>query len=343
MIKELLQEGFILKSKGYYKHAIEAFYKALEIDNTSSELMLEIADIYNKMGDEERALHYIEQVLDKTPTHIDALKLLKSIFESKSAWQEAEQTAKNIYCISNNPDDLAQIFEFLNKQGRFSEIFDYNFEETNSNILYELAYAKLHLNDPSQAEILINKALEADEENSKYLILKGKILFKSNKKDECAKILEQIDNKQNPEVLNLSGLVKQYQGRLKEALNDFLQAIKEDSTKDEYFYNCASTYFKMDDIKLAKKYYNLAISINPDNQNYHFALANLYYSEKHYKRALEELKYNFFEARLLKAIILYDTGYLALSRKELNELASIQPNNVIIKNYKTKIEEELSL
>ena len=28
MIKELLQEGFLLKSKGYYKHAIEAFYKA---------------------------------------------------------------------------------------------------------------------------------------------------------------------------------------------------------------------------------------------------------------------------------------------------------------------------
>ena len=33
MIKEILQEGFILKEKGYYKHAIEAFYKALEVDN----------------------------------------------------------------------------------------------------------------------------------------------------------------------------------------------------------------------------------------------------------------------------------------------------------------------
>ena len=45
MIKNLLKEGFILKSKGYYKHAIEAFYKALEIDNKSPELLLEIADI----------------------------------------------------------------------------------------------------------------------------------------------------------------------------------------------------------------------------------------------------------------------------------------------------------
>ena len=79
MIKELLQEGFILKAKGYYKHAIEAFYKALELDNSSSELLLEIADAYYAINDEERALHYIEQILESSPTHIESLKLLKKI------------------------------------------------------------------------------------------------------------------------------------------------------------------------------------------------------------------------------------------------------------------------
>ena len=75
MIKKILQEGFILKTKGYYKPAIEAFYKALELDNTSSELLLEIADCYYSMGEEERALNYIEQILEKAPTHIDTLNL----------------------------------------------------------------------------------------------------------------------------------------------------------------------------------------------------------------------------------------------------------------------------
>ena len=77
MIKELLQEGFVLKTKGYYKHAIEAFYKALELDNSSTELLLEIADSYFLMGDEERALSYIESILEKYPTHIGSMKLLK--------------------------------------------------------------------------------------------------------------------------------------------------------------------------------------------------------------------------------------------------------------------------
>ena len=66
MIKNLLQEGFALKEKGHLKHAIEVFYKALELDNTSSELLLEIADVYYRMGNEEKSLNYIEQILDKT-------------------------------------------------------------------------------------------------------------------------------------------------------------------------------------------------------------------------------------------------------------------------------------
>ena len=119
MIKELLQEGFILKTKGYYKHAIEAFYKALELDNSSPELLLEIADVYYLMGDEERALNYIEQVLENYPTHVDSMKLLKRIFENKQAWAEAEQTAKNIYCITKDSNVLTEIFALLNKQNNF--------------------------------------------------------------------------------------------------------------------------------------------------------------------------------------------------------------------------------
>ena len=94
---------------------------------------------------------------------------------------------------------------------------------------------------------------------------------------------------------------------------------------------------------MAKKYYNLAISLNPDNPNYHFALANMHYSQKHYKRALEELTGDFFEARLLKSIILYDSGYLALARIELDALAKEHPDDPIVKDYKSKIENELGI
>ena len=91
---------------------------------------------------------------------------------------------------------------------------------------------------------------------------------------------------------------------------------------------------------LAQKNYNYAISLSPNNETYHFALANLFYAEKRYKRALEELEYDFFEARLLKMIILFDTGYLVLAKKEIEELEKIQPQNEILKEYKERINAE---
>ena len=100
MIKELLKEAVVLKNNGYYKHAIETFYKALELENSSLELLFEIAESYFYMGDVERSLEYVEQILNKNPSHINSLKLLKNVFMQKEAWTEAEQTAKNIYYIS---------------------------------------------------------------------------------------------------------------------------------------------------------------------------------------------------------------------------------------------------
>lgn len=344
MIKNLLQEGFALKEKGHLKHAIEVFYKALELDNTSSELLLEIADVYYRMGNEEKSLNYIEQILDKEPVHIPSLKLLEKIFIDKNALEEAEQTAKNIYCITRNPDDLATIFKLLNRQGKFSEIFEYNVETYNEKVYLEIAKAHFYKKQFAQAEDMLHKALESDEENQEALLLLGKVCFAQNKKEECVPLLNRFEIRpDNPELLNFVGLVESYLENYNKAADYFLQAIKADRTADESYYNLANIYFKQGDLQLAKKNYNLALSLNPDNKNYHFALANLYYSEKHYKKALEELKGNFFEARLLKAVILYDTGYLALAKKELTKLESEQPDNPIVMDYKARIDEELQI
>ncbi len=343
MIKEILQEGFILKEKGYYKHAIEAFYKALELDNESVELLLEIAKCYYFLNDEERALNYINQALDKEPTHIDSLKFLKFIFESKKAFLEAEQAAKNIYLISKEFKDLLEIFKLLIKQKRYSEILEYQIDNDHAEVLYYKAYANLFLNNIVEAEKMINLAITLKEKDD-ILFLKSKILYKMNRISECVDIINkiQIDNL-DAQNLNFVGLVEQAECNFEKALNNFREAIKLEPQNSEFYYNYASTCFKMGNIQQAKKYYNLAISLSPDNQNYHFALANLYYSEKHYKRAMEELDYDFFEARLLKSIILYDSGYLAVAKKEFDKLIQEQPENELIVQYSKRIDEELMI
>lgn len=343
MIKNLLKEAFELKSKGYYRHAIETFYKALAIDNNSYELILEIANLYYLLKKEEHALTYIEQALKLNPIHIPSLTLLKKIFIDKKAWDKAEQTANNIYKISENENHLAEVLNLLNKQNKYNEVLSYEKETSNPNLLYELAYAKLFTNQAEGGLEYINKALEI-ENDDKFLFLKSNLLFKLDRNEECKEILKNINTlEDDAEFLNFVGLVEQYDGNYDSAIQKFMNAINITPNNDVYYYNCASTYFKMNKIDEAKKFYNLAISINPENQSYHFALANLYYSEKHYKRAMEELNYDFFEANLLKSIILYDTGYLAIARKEITKLAEERPNDPLVIQYKNKIEDELKI
>lgn len=343
MIKNILKEAFILKQNGFYKHALETFYKAMEIDNSSSELLLEIAKLYYLMNDEERALDYIEEILNKEPAHVNCLKLLKEIFINKNNIEDAIKTSKNIYAISKNPKDLECLLELLNSQKRYEELFNYEQENLSHKSLYEMSLAKLFTSNISTAESCINKALEV-EQNEKYLLLKSKILFKQNRIEECSDIIKNISlDYEDADMINFVGLVKQYEFDFDNAIKLFTHAIKLAPKNDEYYYNCASTYFKKGDKLMAKKYYNLSISINPENPNYHFALANLYYSERNYKRAMEELDFDFFEANLLKSIILYDTGYLALAKKELDKLILERPEDIIVQEYTNRIAEELKI
>ena len=344
MIKNLIQEAFLLKSKGYYKHAIEVFYKALELDNNSLELLLEIADAYYLLGETEHSIGYIERVLEKDPAHVFALKLLQKIFVNNEAWADAVKTAQSIFGITQKDEDLISVLSLLNRAGCYDEVVNFVSEKDMPSVFYEYAFAKFMLKDYSSALEYVNRALKDGVENDALMLLKGKILFKLNRKDECVEYLNKFKkDSKNPDECCFKGLVYQYLGEYNKALENFKIAIKAFPNHDEYYYNCASTYFKMGDMQSAKKYYNLAISLSPDNQTYHFALANLYYSERQYKRALGELNYDFFEARLLKAIILYDSGYFAIAKKELELLSKEAPNNHLISEYKSRIEQELKL
>ena len=342
MIKNLLQEGFALKSKGHYKHAIEVFYKALELDNTSTELLLELADLYLKIGNEEKALSYIDTILEKNPAHIEALKFLKNIFISKNAWQEAEQTAKNIYCVSHSGSDLAEIFKLLIKQNKFDEIFEYNADMNDFVVVMEIARAYYYKKEFQKALDILLPFCDVNQENEDFLLLLGQIYYALNQKDKCFDFINKFKDL-TAEKLNFIGLVETYRENYRTAIASFLGAIKKERSNSDYYFNLANAYYKKGDLDFAKKYYNTAISIAPENQTYHFALANLYYSEKHYKKALEELVGDFFEARFLKSVILYETGYLALARKELRDLQTEYPEREMVAEYLNRINSELGL
>ena len=71
-ITDYIKEAFAYKNSGEYKKAIDYFYKALAIDNESSEILLELANLYTLLFQYDRAIGLYEQILEKDSLNDDA-------------------------------------------------------------------------------------------------------------------------------------------------------------------------------------------------------------------------------------------------------------------------------
>lgn len=344
MIKNLLQEGFVLKNRGHYKHAIEILYKALEQDNTSSELLYEIAETYKLMGNEEKALWYIQQVLKTDSLHVLSLKLLKNIFIEKKAFSEAEQTAWNIYEITKSDRDLYEYISLLNDDKKYEDVLKYDNENAPVYIKIEIAKSYYYQNNTEETIRLLKSCLEKEPENQEASLFLGRIYYDLNEFEQCYNIEKNLkEDDCNPEVLNFIGLLKSKKAEYEAASQYFLRATRLSPSENEYLFNLANNYYLAGQWKDAKKFYNLVLSRNPEDKQCRYALAKLYYMEKQYNRALEILPEDLFEARNLKAIILCETGYYSAARHEICDLLKQQPDNEKLLDCKNKIDKELGI
>lgn len=338
MIKNILIKAFELKRRKHYKRAIETFYKALEFDNKSAELLLEIADTYYKMNNAEKALNYVEQALSIDAFQVNALKFLRKIFMDKNALDKAEQISENIYCITKSDCDLAELLSVLNMQKKYEEVLNYENKNTNPDIVHQQSIALFKLDRKRDAITMLREGLAQNIDNQKLLAELCKIYFSCNDMNECNKLFHKlICPEDDPEMLNLFGLIYTANNNYNDAYNCYLKALKTSPKRDDLYYNLANCCIESGKYTDAKKYYNMAISINPNDEYYHYALAKLYYKEKKYKKALEELNSNILDSRLLRVVILCDAGYYSIAQKEIDELLIEYPDNEILKKCREKI------
>ena len=108
-------DAFELKRKGYYKQAIELYYKVMSTEGDDIEILAELADLYFLLGNNERAIHYAEKALEIDENHTSSLSVLRKVYLSDKNFDDAERIAKQIYSLTESETDLLELVKILDE------------------------------------------------------------------------------------------------------------------------------------------------------------------------------------------------------------------------------------
>lgn len=288
---QYIKQAFDYKSQGFYKQAIEMFYKALEEESDNVEILYQLGELYFLLKNMTRAEHYLEKVIAQNSGHKQAMEILEQIYTYSNNISDAVLMAEKVYQIEKNEANLLKLIDALSKNGNIKRIQE--FEKINSDkVLYAVAKAYYDNRLSDNAETCLKSALEINPENSDALVLLGKIYFDKSEFEKSKEIFNSFSKTaENPEVLNYLGLFALEDMKFVDAIKCFSKALSLDKHNSRYSYNLGNAYFYNGWIKEAVASYLQAIRLEPDNLGYRYSLAYLYYEIKSFDKAQKETDY----------------------------------------------------
>ena len=331
-----IEEAFDLKRKGYYKQAIEVYYKLLSTEGDNLEILSEIADLYLDLGNCERAIHYTTKALEIDSNHIRSLKLVQKVYIKQGDYNKAVKIAEDIYSKTENDDDLKNLLEVLSEQKNYDEIIRLTENTEDIDCLYHRTLALFHSNKKGEAIELFNQIKSRDDfyedEYTNLLELTGRVYLEQNKITEAKEVFKKLEenNTQTAEGLNYIGLNKLDELKLDEAIEYFNQAMLKEDKNPQYVYNMGQAYFLKGWFEEAQKCFNTAICLDPDEEKYHYSLAYLLYKSGKYELAQSHLNPEYFDSRVLLQVIKSEQGDLASPKVELEKMLKDYPDNETI-------------
>lgn len=138
---------------------------------------------------------------------------------------------------------------------------------------------------------LIDRALNGDAANPRYLVQKSKILTSLNRHTEAGEIARRVQVLKPTDSFTLDtlGVVFSLIGEHEKAIPYFERACKERPENAEYHYNLASSLRFSGDFKQATAAFEKALSFEPTMAKAHYALATLK-KQQHDTHRLPELE-----------------------------------------------------
>ncbi len=316
-ITEYLKQAFNYKNEGNYKEALDFFYKALAIENESSEILFELAQIYNHLGKPERSLELYEQVLSKDNENNEAkfeyAKLLAKSKKQTKAKNIFMQLYENQYKKSETIKELFSLLLEAKDYNEIIKIFKHTDEkEKNADILYYAGIAYAENGNKELSQECYKKAIETENGNIDAGYKLALSEFENGYFEECEKLIIQLlKRNEDDRLFYLSAEINCINKNYDEAMKNYSYAIRINENDPVYYYKLGLVLTLKGYFNEAEQSYYTALEKDSGNILYNYTLAYLYYTEKKYKSAeqitdkiliLDEQNVNAISLKILLAV-----------------------------------------
>lgn len=332
-ILSYITQSFDLKRQGYYKQAIEMLYKALAIEGNNVEILSQLADLYFLLGNDERARQYAEKALEINENHLECLKLLAKLETKNNETSKAKEIAVKILGISSSSENIVEYIKILNDLGDFKAIEEFNetHENLDENAIYEIAKAYYEKMKYAEAIKLLEKLVANGCENSKVLTLLGVVYYKNFELYKSKALFQMLEEKEDNDVcMHYLGLFALDEERFMDGINYFQKALSLNPNNAQYAFDLANAYYLNGWIDEAVKFFNEAILREPDNKEFLYALAYLYYRNNDYEKTnstvskILKIDENYLPAKILRALVKLETKDVLGAKFELEQLVTLE-------------------
>ncbi len=341
-LTEYLKTAFDYKNNGDYKKAIDYFYKALALDEESSEIMTELAFLYTKLFQYDRAVSYYEQILLRNPDDDNTKFLFSKLLKLTKEFDRAETFLLDLYNRKYEfeliSEELFEVLLLTDKNELLIDLYTKDSDLLNRSIIfYNVALAYSKLCEYEKAEEYYKKSFEADEHNFDAGIKLALLLLEKGQVDNAEQLsLKLLKTAEDDRLYALLAEIYYSQANIDESIKYYSYAIKFNPQKADYYFKLAIAFSIKGFFKEAEGNYCRAIALEPENETYNYALAYMYYLNSKYdlaeKLVSSILKINAdnYQALALKALLLINKNEVANAGKLLEELSECKVNDDFI-------------
>ena len=242
---ELIRKAIDLKLTGKYKEALVALYKAFEYNHNPDddiEILSQIAQLHENLGNYERALEEFQKALAINPHHTLSLQKSYEIYAKLKQYQKANYTAQKMFEADKNPISCYCYLESLinlDKKDDAIEVFNGLDEEIKLDC--DILYLVSKTYEGTKKELLLKKIIEIDEINQKANLDLVKLKIEQNNWQEAIQYCANLDM-DDYLAQYYTGIIEAKRQNYSRAIELFIKAIKSGSNEYDFYLDLAKAY-----------------------------------------------------------------------------------------------------